>query len=259
VHACSVNQLCLSLSKPVFVFLLCFYPLFLEEMETMQSLSSAVHSQYTLLMISPGGQTLIPEERCAITGEPARQTQPDLVLKRQRPWSPQQRQLLRCVKRTHLDSGVDSPDHPHRQPFVASVARRNERERNRVRQVNAGFQTLRQHVPNGAADGKLSKVETLRSAVEYIRALQRLLHSSPSMSAAAAAAFESMDVPPPSSSPSVSSGLSIGPESPHSTCSSSASEEGAAFNNGTFMRCDEEPGLLDFTAWLHRYTEFSNN
>ncbi|KAG7261187.1 hypothetical protein CRUP_038297 [Coryphaenoides rupestris] len=228
-------------------------------METMPSPCSAVHSQYTLLMISSGGQTLIPEERCAIKGEPARHVKPDLVLKRQRPGSPQQRHLFRCVKRTYLDSAVDlpDPDQPHRPPFVASVARRNERERNRVRQVNAGFQTLRQHVPNGAANGKLSKVETLRSAVEYIRALQRLLHSSPSMSAAAAAAFESMEVPPPSS-PSVSSGLSMGPESPHSTCSSSASEEGAAFKNGTFMRSDEEAGLLDFTAWLHRYTELSS-
>lgn len=56
-----------------------------------------------------------------------------------------------------------------------SVARRNERERNRVKMVNMGFATLRQHVPNGAKNKKMSKVETLRSAVEYIRQLQRLL------------------------------------------------------------------------------------
>lgn len=54
-----------------------------------------------------------------------------------------------------------------------SVARRNERERNRVRQVNLGFATLRQHVPNRSK--KMSKVETLRSAVTYIRQLQQLL------------------------------------------------------------------------------------
>ncbi|RLW10128.1 hypothetical protein DV515_00002440, partial [Chloebia gouldiae] len=58
---------------------------------------------------------------------------------------------------------------------AAAVARRNERERNRVRLVNLGFAALRQHVPHGAASKKMSKVETLRSAVEYIRALQRLL------------------------------------------------------------------------------------
>ncbi|XP_064488556.1 achaete-scute homolog 2-like [Ornithodoros turicata] len=55
-----------------------------------------------------------------------------------------------------------------------SVARRNERERNRVRLVNHGFNTLRQHVPCGG-NKKLSKVETLRSAVEYIQELQELL------------------------------------------------------------------------------------
>ncbi|KAF8770873.1 achaete-scute homolog 1-like [Argiope bruennichi] len=57
-----------------------------------------------------------------------------------------------------------------------AVARRNERERNRVRQVNLGFATLRQHVPNGAKSKKMSKVETLRSAVQYIKQLQRLLN-----------------------------------------------------------------------------------
>lgn len=57
----------------------------------------------------------------------------------------------------------------------SSVARRNERERNRVKMVNMGFATLRQHVPNGTKNKKMSKVETLRSAVEYIRQLQKLL------------------------------------------------------------------------------------
>ncbi|XP_013776562.1 achaete-scute homolog 2-like [Limulus polyphemus] len=57
----------------------------------------------------------------------------------------------------------------------AAVARRNERERNRVRLVNMGFATLRQHVPNGTKNRKMSKVETLRSAVEYIKQLQELL------------------------------------------------------------------------------------
>ncbi|XP_076365894.1 uncharacterized protein LOC143254633 [Tachypleus tridentatus] len=57
----------------------------------------------------------------------------------------------------------------------AAVARRNQRERNRVRLVNLGFATLRQHVPNNTKNKKMSKVETLRSAVEYIRELQKLL------------------------------------------------------------------------------------
>uniref|UniRef100_A0A182JFG4 Uncharacterized protein n=1 Tax=Anopheles atroparvus TaxID=41427 RepID=A0A182JFG4_ANOAO len=67
----------------------------------------------------------------------------------------------------------------------ASVQRRNARERNRVKQVNNGFANLRQHIPstvvtaltNGtrATNKKLSKVDTLRLAVEYIRSLQRML------------------------------------------------------------------------------------
>ncbi|XP_013772255.1 achaete-scute complex protein T3-like [Limulus polyphemus] len=55
------------------------------------------------------------------------------------------------------------------------MAKRNERERNRVKLVNRGFAALRQHVPGGATKKKMSKVETLRSAVEYIKMLQQLL------------------------------------------------------------------------------------
>lgn len=73
----------------------------------------------------------------------------------------------------------------------ASVARRNARERNRVKQVNMGFAILRQHIPisfcesassgnNSSGSGssksrKVSKVDTLRCAVEYIRSLQEML------------------------------------------------------------------------------------
>ena len=56
-----------------------------------------------------------------------------------------------------------------------SGARRNERERNRVRQVNAGFDRLRDHVPQGRRNRKLSKVDTLRAAVDYIAQLQLVL------------------------------------------------------------------------------------
>lgn len=56
------------------------------------------------------------------------------------------------------------------------AARRNERERNRVKQVNMGFSTLRQRVPDGVKNKKMSKVETLRSAVEYIKKLQKMLN-----------------------------------------------------------------------------------
>uniref|UniRef100_A0A1I8P7M3 BHLH domain-containing protein n=1 Tax=Stomoxys calcitrans TaxID=35570 RepID=A0A1I8P7M3_STOCA len=77
------------------------------------------------------------------------------------------------------------------QPYNAeqsqhSVLRRNARERNRVKQVNNSFARLRQHIPQtiiadltkGGGRGpqkKISKVDTLRIAVEYIRRLEDLL------------------------------------------------------------------------------------
>ncbi|CAD1479975.1 unnamed protein product [Heterotrigona itama] len=111
---------------------------------------------------------------------------------------------------------------PH-QP--ASVARRNARERNRVKQVNNGFATLRQHIPQSVAQAlggstagthggsragskKLSKVETLRMAVEYIRSLQRLLEEHDGGS-------DVTSVSSPTSSPPSST------SSASSTCSSS--------------------------------------
>ncbi|KAI8791808.1 achaete-scute 1 [Biomphalaria glabrata] len=63
-----------------------------------------------------------------------------------------------------------------------AVAKRNERERNRVKLINMTFHTLRQHLPhlNSVCKGKsrkLSKVQTLRSAIAYIRQLQELVHA----------------------------------------------------------------------------------
>lgn len=78
---------------------------------------------------------------------------------------------------------------PYTGPQAVSIARRNARERNRVKQVNDGFNALRRHLPTsvvaalsgGARRGsgkKLSKVDTLRMVVEYIRYLQQLLDES---------------------------------------------------------------------------------
>ncbi|KAL7858396.1 hypothetical protein AOLI_G00184980 [Acnodon oligacanthus] len=141
-------------------------------------------------------------------------------------------ELLRCKRRLTF-SGLGY-SLPQQQPVA--VARRNERERNRVKQVNMGFQTLRQHVPNGAANKKMSKVETLRSAVEYIRALQQLLDEHDAISAA----FR-CGVP----SPSLSHSYSAEPESPHSSYSS---------DDGSYEQLSsEEQELLDFTTWFDRY------
>lgn len=56
-----------------------------------------------------------------------------------------------------------------------TVSKRNERERNRVRLVNEGFSSLRQKIPFAHGKKRLSKVETLRYAVEYIKYLQAVI------------------------------------------------------------------------------------
>uniref|UniRef100_A0AAY4EMB4 BHLH domain-containing protein n=1 Tax=Denticeps clupeoides TaxID=299321 RepID=A0AAY4EMB4_9TELE len=57
----------------------------------------------------------------------------------------------------------------------AFVRRRNERERQRVRSVNQGYARLRARLPTELEDRRLSKVETLRAAIGYIKHLQELL------------------------------------------------------------------------------------
>ncbi|PVD28035.1 hypothetical protein C0Q70_10616 [Pomacea canaliculata] len=85
--------------------------------------------------------------------------------------TPQSPELLRCKRR----ADIGRLGFPEAKP--ASVSRRNARERNRVKLVNLGFETLREHVPNGKKNRKMSKVETLRSAVEYIRQMQQMLRN----------------------------------------------------------------------------------
>lgn len=60
-----------------------------------------------------------------------------------------------------------------------NVRKRNERERVRVKNVNEGFDRLRQKLPLTASqqEKRLSKVETLRLAITYINDLEKLLQS----------------------------------------------------------------------------------
>ncbi|NP_001158485.1 achaete-scute-like protein [Saccoglossus kowalevskii] len=129
-------------------------------------------------------------------------------------------ELIRCKRRLNFPYSL-----PQQQP--AAVARRNERERNRVKLVNMGFASLREQLPNGANNKKMSKVETLRSAVEYIKQLQQLLDEADAVNAA----FNGSLSPPCSlsSSPTPSYTSEV------STCDPLSPEE-------------EE--LLDFTRWF---------
>ncbi|CAK9295691.1 unnamed protein product [Gordionus sp. m RMFG-2023] len=59
--------------------------------------------------------------------------------------------------------------------FDLSVEKRNARERNRVKQINDAFNHLKLKVPMEKDKRKVSKVETLRHASDYIVLLSKLL------------------------------------------------------------------------------------
>jgi hypothetical protein len=65
-----------------------------------------------------------------------------------------------------------------RKQVKVGTTRRNARERNRVRHINDCFEILRQHIPHEKHNKKLSKVDTLKSAMMYIENLRQLLQSS---------------------------------------------------------------------------------
>ncbi|XP_008521089.1 achaete-scute homolog 4 [Equus przewalskii] len=80
-----------------------------------------------------------------------------------------------------LDAARCAPRQPYLPPPLdgalepAFLRKRNERERQRVRCVNEGYARLRDHLPRELGGERLSKVETLRAAIGYIRHLQELL------------------------------------------------------------------------------------
>ena len=171
-------------------------------------------------------------------------------------------ELMRCKRKIDFAarSAVPTLRHLHK-PQTPSVVRRNERERNRVRLVNMGFTTLREHIPSGRDNRKMSKVETLRAAVEYIKQLQDLLSDNDLTFDAIAMHGESQETTTlqhlaaacdlqqhtqQQLSPSGSAGESAHSPSP-SGYSSSAEE---SLTTGTEPLSPEESNLMELTAWL---------
>lgn len=64
---------------------------------------------------------------------------------------------------------------PHSEKPPQVVERRNARERRRVQTVNSAFLRLRKHVPCQTKQKRLSKVKTLRVAIDYIKELQDMI------------------------------------------------------------------------------------
>ncbi|GBO31581.1 Transcription factor 15, partial [Araneus ventricosus] len=76
------------------------------------------------------------------------------------------------IKESNVERQMDpySESEPIIQRTVA-----NARERNRTSSVNVAFSLLRTHIPTEPKDRKLSKIETLRLAVSYIKHLANLV------------------------------------------------------------------------------------
>ncbi|XP_013385189.1 achaete-scute complex protein T5-like isoform X1 [Lingula anatina] len=76
--------------------------------------------------------------------------------------------------RTRRSSAYKHVPHSEKPPQL--VARRNARERRRVQAVNNAFACLRRHVPYENRHKRLSKVKTLRHAIDYIRKMKKLIN-----------------------------------------------------------------------------------
>lgn len=170
----------------------------------------------------------------------------------------------------------------------ATVARRNARERNRIKQVNTGFAVLRQHIPASFCDEtakdssnnsdtgsgrsssrgsgksrKFSKLNTLISAARYIHSLQKTLSNSAASedvsatenfidgAQACATPPNYTDVSSPSSSDCHGSEHSDFTGSSQSDgCGGSSS--GVTANNDLFDDCDDAPKgneLFNAISW----------
>ncbi len=60
-------------------------------------------------------------------------------------------------------------------PTIAQRIAANIRERQRMHQLNCAFDYLRNHLPTFSYEKSLSRIETLRLAIEYIRYMSQLL------------------------------------------------------------------------------------
>lgn len=149
-------------------------------------------------------------------------------------------QFSSCRRRLDFSTVNQSDFYNIKQEPTVSVARRNERERNRVKLINLTFATLREHLPYSSENSKskkMSKVDTLKAAIDYIRYLQTLVDDHDTVNAVLAnncnidscVSFSLPTTPSPNTSPTATS------------ASSDSSFEGLSA---------EEEDLLDFASWF---------
>lgn len=78
---------------------------------------------------------------------------------------------------TNQDRGKANSATSGDKTFIKKIRRvkANDRERNRMHNLNEALDRLRKHLPDAKDESKMTKIETLKSAQEYIQALSRLL------------------------------------------------------------------------------------
>lgn len=157
--------------------------------------------------------------------------------------------------------------HPHAiTPYSAqsaSIQRRNARERNRVKQVNDGFQNLRQHIPHEViatyaqqdsstspcthpaaassrpSNRKLSKVDTLKLTVEYIRRLEQILSSADPAQSSSSGEFIDYSSASPTNPPSSSYSEATASPAPSSVSDVSS----GPYSDGYYSSNQQHPDL----------------
>lgn len=137
-----------------------------------------------------------------------------------------------------------------KRPKPMAMSRRNARERRRVKMINNGYETLRHHVPAGVDNKKLSKVETLRAAVDYIKYLQDLLQSENSASKSTDLnVAENRRDSFSTTSPTV---VKDEPDFEETCCSGQESDELPPFQR---FPVREEGMFVDIAQWLYQNSE----
>ena len=158
-------------------------------------------------------------------------------------------QLTNCRRRLDFSNQTENIFYDIKPAPQMSVARRNERERNRVKLINMTFATLREHLPfepQNTKSKKMSKVDTLKAAINYIRYLQDLVDDHDAVNAVLDDSLNMEGV-----DSLVPSGTCISATStPHSTPQKSPTEtSGLSDSSFDGLSMDEED-LLDFASWF---------
>jgi len=154
-----------------------------------------------------------------------------------------------CRKRLDFGHAFSSGLYGLKPGQQITVARRNERERNRVKLINMTFATLRDHLPfeqETSKSKKMSKVDTLKAAINYIKHLQEIVDGQEGMNAEINAGMNAV-LSEACGMDNVDLDISTCTDtSPEKSPQEPSAESEASFDGLSV----EEDELLDFNSWF---------